>query len=415
MSGDGTGAHAPAVHRVATHAGAIHALRQPALRQSLYDAAAILMSDVLVNLHGEAHRARRTVEARVFRKDVFLRYEKEVLPKTLAETIAPFLAAGAGDLVDIGYRIMLNLTVDFAGIDRVERSHAETSELLRLLKAFSLAPALGQSLPEDVPAKQARIAEAMADFEARFLKPSLARRRALLAEVQAGRLDRAALPADVLMTLVEGADGLGMTEAQFVQEGIFYMLAGAHTTIHSLTHAFHELTGWLAADPARRARLAEPFFLQACVFESVRLHPSSPVARRRALEPVVLAEGGAVAAGEEVIVDLHAANRDPALFGPDPDRFDPVREVAPGVLPYGLSMGHGMHACLGRNLAVGVEPRPGSDPLTHQFGVVPLILAALLEAGMRPDPDDPPALDQRISRVSFIRYPVRFGGAEAGA
>ncbi len=402
------------MHRVATHAGCIEALRQPALRQSLYDAAAIMMSDVLVNLHGAPHKARRTVEARVFRKDVFLRYEKEVLPRTLAETIAPFLVEGRGDLVDIGYRIMMNLTVDFAGIDRPERSAEETGELLRLLREFSLAPALGQSRPEDVPAKQARIAAAMAAFDARFLKPSLARRRALLAEVETGGRDRVTLPADVLMALVEGATDLGMTEAQFVQEGIFYMLAGAHTTIHSLAHAIHEIFAWIDADGNRAARLRDdPFLIQRCVFESVRLHPSSPVARRRALAPVTLADGTRMGPGEEVEVDLAAANRDPALFGTAPDRFDPDRQVAPGVLPYGLSMGHGMHACLGRNLAIGVEPRPDSDPATHQFGVVPLIVAALLKAGLRPDPAAPPERDERVTRMTFARYPVVFAAAGA--
>lgn len=400
--------------RVTTHAGCIHALRQPDLRQSLYDAAAIMMSDVLVNLHGEAHRARRTVEARIFRKDVFLRYEKDVLPRTLAETIAPFLEAGRGDLVDLGYRVMVNLTVDFAGIDRPERSPEETGELLRLLKDFSLAPALGQSLPEDVPEKTGRIAAAMAAFDSRFLQPSLARRRALLAEVEAGTRDRVTLPADVLMALVAAGPELGMTEAQFVQEGIFYMLAGAHTTIHSLAHAIHEIFGWVDADPARAERLREdPFLIQRCVFESVRLHPSSPVARRRALAPVSLADGTAVAPGEELEVDLHAANREPALFGDAPDRFDPDRTPVDGVLPYGLSMGHGMHACLGRNLAIGVEPRPGSDPATHQFGVVPLIVAALLRAGLRPDPQHPPERDARVTRVTFTRYPVLFRPAEA--
>jgi len=38
---------------------------------------------------------------------------------------------------------MMNLTVYFTGIDRTERSAEETAELLRLLKEFSLAPALG--------------------------------------------------------------------------------------------------------------------------------------------------------------------------------------------------------------------------------------------------------------------------------
>jgi len=402
------------VHEVADHEGCVHALRQQHLRQSLYDAAALMMEHVLVNLHGDAHRQRRLVESGVFRKDVFLRYEKAILPRTLDETLAPYVAAGGGDLVDIGYRIMMNLTVDFAGIDRPLRTAEETGELLALLKDFSLAPALGQSLEADIEPRRRRIRDAMARFDAQFLQPSLRRRRALLAEHDAGRaapdgLPSEGLPTDVLMALVSGQQRLQMTELQLVQEGIFYMLAGAHTTIHSLTHAVHEILEWVAASPENGAELREnPFFVQRCVYESVRLHPSSPVARRRALEPVELAGGQAVAAGDEVVINLRAANRSAALFGAAPTRFDPHREIAGGVLPYGLSMGHGMHACLGRNLAIGVEPKPGADPAEHQYGVVPLIVAALLRRGIGRDPADAPSRDETITRVTWSRYPIVF-------
>lgn len=397
------------VHTVSDHAGCIDALRQPDLRQSLYDAAALMMEHVLVNLHGDAHRQRRTVEASVFRKDVFLAYEKSVLPRTLDETLAPYAAAGGGDLVDIGYRIMMNLTVDFAGIDRPLRTADETGELLALLKDFSLAPALGQSLEADVEPRKQRIRDAMGRFDRGFLQPSLSRRRALLADHQAGRIAREDLPSDVLMALVMGQDRLQMTGPQLVQEGIFYMLAGAHTTIHSLTHAVHEILGWAAANPERAGQLREnPFFVQRCVYESVRLHPSSPVAKRRALAGLSLAGGADVEAGDDVVVDLREANRSGQLFGAAPDRFDPHREIGRGALPYGLSMGHGMHACLGRNLAIGVEPKPGADPALHQYGVVPLIVSALLKRGIAQDPDGSPQKDETITRITWSRYPVLF-------
>ena len=215
---------------------------------------------------------------------MFLHYEKAFLPRTLEETIRPFLDAGRGDLVEIGYRVMMNLTVDFAGIDRPERSAEETGELLRLLKEFSLAPALGQSLEADIEPKKARIRKAMAEFDAQFFTPSRRRREAMLADVEAGRLAKQDLPDDVRMALILGQEKLQLTDEQFLQEGIFYMLAGAHTTIHSLAHAMHELFEWLDAHPEDVPRLkSDPFFIQRCVFESLRLHPSSPVAKRRAL------------------------------------------------------------------------------------------------------------------------------------
>jgi len=403
-----------AEYEVSSYDGCVHALKQPDLRQSLYDAAAIMMSDVLVNLHGKEHRARRLIEGTIFRKDVFLHYEKNFLPRTLDETIRPFLEDGRGDLVDIGYRVMMNLTVDFAGIDRPKRSHEETSELLRLLKDFSLAPALGQSLNDDIEPKKARIRKAMAEFDERFFTPSRRRREALLAEVEAGRMEKDELPDDVLMALILGQEKLQMTDEQFLQEGIFYMLAGAHTTIHSLAHAMHELFEWLDAHPEDIALLKDdPFFIQSCVFESLRLHPSSPVAKRRALCSVTLVEGEEVAEGEEVVVNMRQANRNPEFFGEDPDRYNPHREVTGGKTAYGLSMGYGMHACIGRNLAIGVEPRPNSTCEDHQYGTVPLIVESLLRFGVQRDPEGEPRKDETITRITWSEYPVVFKPEEA--
>nr|WP_047165928.1 cytochrome P450 [Sphingomonas sp. Y57] len=399
---------------VQSFGGCVHALRQADLRQSLYDEAALMMERAVVNLHGAEHRARRSVEAVMFRKDIFLHYEKNVLPQTLAETLAPFLAEGRGDLVEIGYRIMMNLTIDFTGVDRPLRSAEETGELLRLMKEFSLAPALGQSRDQaDVAEKKRRIALAMEEFRTRFLDPSLARRQALIDRCKAGEIDRAELPKDVLTALLLGRDELRMSDAEFVQEGIFFVLAGAHTTIHSLTHAVHEIWNWLIAHPEDVERVrSDPYFIQQCVYESLRLHPSSPVARRRALCPVTLNDGKIVEAGQEVAVNLRTANHDTELFGDDANRFNPHRAVRSN-FRYGLSMGDGVHACLGRHLAIGVDPKPGSDPDKHQYGVVPLIVAGLLRHGLQPDPSDPPEKDETITRITWARYPIIFRPEEA--
>lgn len=400
-------------HVVETFEGCVHALKQNDLRQSLYDAAAIMMDRVLVNLHGDEHRARRNQEALVFRKDIFLMYEKTILPLTLDETMAPFMAAGRGDLVDIGYRVMMNLTVDFTGIDRPERSAEETADLLRLLRAFSLAPALGQSLKDDADEKRAIIKDAMADFDARYLTPSLEKRRTYRAQLEAGEITKDDLPKDVLMMLVLGQEKLEMSELDLLKEGIFYSLAGAHTTIHTLGHTINEIFDWLEAHPEDKARFKEdPFFFQQCTFEALRLHPSSPVAKRRALCPVDLGDQSAEA-GDDVVVNLHAANRNTEIFGDDAATFNPHRTVPKGYFPYGLSMGHGMHACLGRNLAVGTVPKASTKPENHQYGTVPLIVEALLKSGVQRDPDGQPKKDEGITRITFAQYPVLFKPEEA--
>jgi hypothetical protein len=77
-----------------------------------------------------------------------------------------------------------------------------------------------------------------------------------------------------------------------------------------------------------------------------------------------------------------------------------------GVPPWGLSFGHGTHACLGQELAGGTEPDEALDH--HLLGSVALMAGAMLAAGVRPDPDDPPALDTTTTRAVWGRYPVLF-------
>ena len=57
--------------RIQTYRLCEEALKHPALRQALYDDGAILMRDVLVNLHGVAHKTRRRVEGQLFRRAYF--------------------------------------------------------------------------------------------------------------------------------------------------------------------------------------------------------------------------------------------------------------------------------------------------------------------------------------------------------
>ena len=103
-----------------------------------------------------------------------------------------------------------------------------------------------------------------------------------------------------------------------------------------------------------------------------------------------------------------AANRDPRAFGADADVFDPHRQLAPGVAPWGLSFGLGMHACIGQELAAGRDLDTGADVEGRLYGLVPVAVRSVLAAGGRPDPDDPARLDPTSARGYWAAYPVRF-------
>jgi cytochrome P450 len=386
---------------ITDYAGAMDALRQRDLRQSLYDEGAVVMDRVLVNLHGEDHRRRRTVESQVFRRDFFRYYETEVFPGTLEDCLTPYLATGRLDLVEFGYRVLVNLTADFTGIDRSAKSAEETETLMAMLRLFSRTAILAHSTV-DRDAIRREALDALGTFEKQFVEPSVARRAKLLGDLEKGRLTEGELPRDILMVLLRQRSELDLPDDVLTREMAFYALAGAHTSIHSLTHAVHEIFQW-AADPS--ILVDDPLLLQRCVLESFRLHPSSPVAARRSLCPVTL-DTASIDEGEVVEISLQMANRDERVFGTDAATFNPLRGLGKGINPYGLSFGMGMHACLGLNLAAGTLPRADTDAAQHHYGTVTLIIRELLAHGLRPDPKRPPAKDATTARDLWGTYPT---------
>jgi cytochrome P450 len=395
--------------RVESYQDAYAALCEPALRQSLYDAGSVIMDSVLLTLHGAAHKARRQLELRVFRRELLKEYEREVFPPTLQRTLAPFVAAGRADLVDFGYRVTMNLTADFAGIDRPLGTPAETLKLLELVRTFSEGATLVHSTRDHADVRR-EVEAALVRFVDEFLAPSMARRRVLLE--QDTPLERL----DVLTTLLANEDRIDLSEDVLVREIGFYLQAGAHSTANSMVHAIDELFGWISRVPAdaqaRNDRVRdEPGFLQRCVHESLRLHPASPVAWRTPVEPVTLRDGRRLEPGDRLVIDLARANCDPAVFGEDAATFNPERRIsseptigARKIPPFGLTFGIGVHLCPGRDLDGGIADDDAS--LTRMRGIVTMLVEALLSHGVRRDPDVAPIRDQTTERSNWAQYPV---------
>ena len=387
------------------------AFRSHDLEQALYDAGGVVMADSLLVLHGADHRRRRRVENRLFRRGTFRYWERAFLRDVVRDTLAPFAAAGRADLVELGYRTIMNLTAMVAGLDQPTGSVAETDALYRFAKTFSEGATLVHSTrdPEQV---RAEVQAALEEFDALFLQPSIERRRGLLERLAAGEITEDDLPRDVLTALLRNWDELGIDRDVLRRECAFYLQAGSHSTADAFTHAADDFFAWTRRDPraAEKAR-REPGVLQRCVYETLRLHPASPVAQRRALTPIRLRGGVEIPDGAFVVLDLAAANRDPQVFD-HPDVYDPLREVPPEVPRWGHAFGGGMHACIGTELAGGV-PAP-DDPTPDQaheqvLGTVTLMLEALLTAGARPDRDAAPQRDPHSARDHFASYPVVFG------
>lgn len=376
------------------------AYRQKELRQALYDAGEVVMADVLVNLHGSDHRDRRRLENRLFRRDTFEMYENHLFPPIIEATYAPYIGEGRAELVDLGHQLMMNLAALTAGVDRPEGTAEETRRLydylLRFIEGATLAHYTG-----DREGKRQEIAGKLHEFDLEFVTPSMARRQRML---DAGEEP----PRDVLSVLLANSDDLDLPHDVIVREVAFYLLAGAHTSATAFTRVAHQLFSWLDHNPDdQETVLTDRRFVQRCTHETIRLQPSSPVAMRWALTDITLRSGRRIPRGAKVVIDLLSVNRDPAVFGDDADQFNPRRELGDGIAPYGLSFGSGMHACIGQDLAAGLIAH---DDIAdgHLFGLVPEAVQILIDRGARPDPDDPPEMDESTTRPYFGRYPVIF-------
>ena len=384
-------------------------LRRKAMRQALYDEGGVVMREVLLTLHGQQHRQRRRLENRLFRREVFQAYDRQVVPGMMAEALAPFVAAGRGDLVTIGHRATLNLTAEISGVDRPEGSVEELDRLYWFDLKFSDGATLVHST-RDHAVVRAEVAEALEAFDEEFLAPSVARRRELLARFEAGEIDEQQLPRDVLTVLLRNQDDLDLPPEVVRREVAFFLQAGSHSSANAFAHAMHDLFTWFETRPEDRVRLLEDrLLLQRFVHESLRLHPASPVAWRTADEDVTLRAGRHIPAGTKVVLDLMAANRDPEVFGTDAEVFNPHRQLPDGIRLWGHTFGGGTHVCIGQELDGGTTlEQAGGDLDQHVMGVVPHLVHTALTHGARPDPDHPPRQDTTSQRPNFATYPVQF-------
>lgn len=399
----------PAVATITTWDEAKDAYRQRSFRQALYDEGEVVMSDVLVNLHGDEHRQRRRLENRLFRREVFLEFQEQRFPPVVARTLAPYIEQGRAELVDLGHELMMNLAAVVAGVDRPNETAEESFRLYGFLMKFIEGATLAH-YTGDKQAKAAEVQEALERFDEEFLTDSIARRQELIAQAGRGDLDPDELPRDVLTVLLQNEEDLHLPHEVIRREIAFFLLAGAHTSATAFVRTLHHIFDWVTEhDEDRQRLLADRTFVQRCVHETIRLWPSSPVAQRWALEPVTLrSTGREIEQGTKVVIDLMQVNRSIEVFGPDAEQFDPYREIPDGAAPWGQSFGGGMHVCIGQDLASGVLPGNRVEE-THLTGLVPVAVQAMLDHGARPVPDDPPSMDTTTARPYWGRYPVLLG------
>ena len=225
---------------IETPSDAREVYRHKQLRQALYDAGEVVMADVLINLHGDDHRQRRRLENRLFRRDTFYEYEREMFPQIIQETVDPYIEKGGVELVDFGHQLMMNLAALTAGVDRPLGTYEETSRLYDYLTTFIEGATLAFHTG-DVDAKRQEVQEKLEAFDREFLEPGIQMRQELLEQYERGEIDESSLPRDVLLVLLRNQDKVPMNRESLRREIAFYLLAGAHTSATALTRVVHNI------------------------------------------------------------------------------------------------------------------------------------------------------------------------------
>ena len=167
---------------------------------------------------------------------------------------------------------------------------------------------------------------------------------------------------DILSDLARDED---LSVEELVGIAFLLLLAGHETTANMLALG----TFALLEHPAQLAELAaDPDLFPDAVEELLRYLSVADIFYRYATEDIDVG-GETIGAGSTVVVSLLAANRDSRRFE-DPDRLD-IHRKARGH----LSFGHGVHQCLGQQLA-RVEMRAGFAGLLRRFPALRLAVPA---------------------------------------
>ncbi|MFS0694427.1 cytochrome P450 [Streptomyces nitrosporeus] len=288
-----------------------------------------IMSQVITSTNPPEHTRLRRAVSRHFTLRQAQRLEAAA--ERHCERLIAQLAArlNDGEQADLHHELTqplgMNMAGDIIGIPEADRE-ALTELILRVLA--SIHPASSDEVLRVGDRASAQVEEYFAALAAeRRERPTDDLISALLTEVREGD--------------VKHGTGLSHTEFMLLLWGLW---AGSfETTVASMDFgvlamvSHPEQARWLDGGPAE---------IKAFVTETLRYSPPVLVeaipriaCRDIELSGVVIPEGSDVR-------PLHgAANRDPAAF-PDPDRFDPSRNTSRMV-----TFGHGIHHCLGANLA----------------------------------------------------------------
>jgi hypothetical protein len=235
------------------------------------------------------------------------------------ELLEQHAVGDAFDFMPIAYKLPLYVITELLGVPREEAAQVKAWGDAWLIQENPLRPELVH-----------RKRKVLDEYEA-YTRALIERNR------------RDPNKSEVVASVLDAADGDRLTEDELVAFFLHTLLAGHETTQHMIGNGLRAL---LLPEHRDQWRLLcdDPSLVPGAVEEIMRWDPPVPYIGRSAAAGAE-AGGIPIQEGSTVLVLAAAANRDPRVFD-DPAAFDITRRPNDHV-----TLGHGVHFCLGASLA----------------------------------------------------------------
>ena len=272
---------------------------------------------------GALHRALRMIWQPAFVHRMLERLLPQIreLSLHLLTPVAEKLAAGeTADMAPSNRELPVEITAAMLGVQSGQRGNfARWSD--------EITHMTGYSLPPDHPV-EIRRAEAQKGLGDLF-REEVARRRTEPTDDLIGRLVASGIETQI------GESGL-------IDNLRLLLVAGNETT----SNWFGNSVVMFDRHPDVQARVrADRSLIPAALEEALRMEPATNFSFRRACSDNARVGDVLIPKGDQVILVFGAGNRDPERWA-GPDLYDAMRDTQGH-----LSFGHGVHTCLGRDLA----------------------------------------------------------------
>ena len=275
-----------------------------------------LIDNHVLNKDGEDHRRLRALVSKAFTSRI-VGQMRDRIQNIADDLIDQVQAQGQMDLInDYAFPLPITVIAELLGIPAADR------DKFRLWSDAVVTPDLSQGAHE-------RFVMLMNEFTT-YLGQIFTERRQQ--------------PGDDLITALLQAEEAGdkLSEAELFSMMVLLIVAGHETTVNLISNGILALL----QHPDQLEKLKkDPSLMPVAVEELLRYDgPVEQALIRWAAEDVELG-GQLIRRGDQVVVILAAADRDPAQF-PEPDSLDLAREPNRHV-----AFGRGVHYCLGAPLA----------------------------------------------------------------